>query len=96
MISLDEMEELEKACTKGSWKSLDIMPWNPQEYGPLGYGKIIFQGNEVPFTFADAKFIGKARDFVPWAIKRIRQLEANEKALRAMLKCTREEISGED
>ena len=78
-MNIDEMEALEQQATKG--------PWVIYNHETLPYGihskyvAIAGQGfspeirEPVNIHIADARFIISSREFVPWAIKRIREFE---------------------
>ncbi len=81
MISLDEMEVLEKACTKGPWYIQKI----DSDAGYSSFQAYNCKSENGPSTCElasdysqakkDIEFTIGARDFVPWAIARIRELE---------------------
>ncbi len=66
-MNLDEMEKLEKEATKGPWDNLHC-------FNGWWVGNIQVASDGCMYE-SDAKFIAASREFVPWAIKRIRELE---------------------
>lgn len=74
------LDDMQKICDKAS-----LAPWyiNTCHGGERhGCGPDIPYDNDELFVdqcYADGEFISASREFVPWAIERIRELEAVEK-----------------
>lgn len=76
-MNLNEMEKLCEIATPGPWdiraihRALDWMSNNADDLNDQGL---------------NAKFIAASRDFVPWACKRIRELEEIESKYEGLCK----------
>lgn len=88
MLTLDEMEELEKIVAPGPWHWDQHGKALIREKGVL----ICFSSSEDKIPCQDLEFITTAREWVPWAIARIRELEQQVRAMDVFM----EEISGAD
>ena len=101
-MNLDEIEALEKNATKGPWVleeetsgdeydgSYRVFISPKEENKTYSEDMICDQiyYNSAPNRIEDARFIASARDFVPWACKRIRTLEAVAEAAKKSTCCT--------
>ena len=86
-MTLDEMEALEKAATPGPWitdyavhigtgiETLAIYHWPTEVHCVEIIESPDEMYSECIHNEGDWKFIAASREFVPWAIKRIRTLE---------------------
>lgn len=78
-VSLDEMEALEKGAIEGPWKlvsSRAMYKIQPDIIRSIcAYDDEGIPISSVEIDSINGEFIAASRDFVPWAIKRIRELE---------------------
>ena len=83
-IDLDHMEELLKAATKGPWHTEIDQADQPNLYGADHWVAMLphqcMRELEIEAN-ANAAFIAAARTFIPEAIAKIRELEAELKSL---------------
>ena len=78
---IEKMESLEKLATPGPWLE-DTSPDDDgtgerlYSLGPIDYWASYAEDSSLQIPENDINFIVAAREFIPWAIKRIRKLEA--------------------